>query len=86
MALRDHTIIAGYGINGRNLAQVLRETEISFVIVEMDGDVVRQEQKKSVPIYFGDVTHPQTLATIRHPRCAGTGPGNFRPTCHSPRY
>ncbi len=64
MVLREHTIIAGYGINGRNLAQVLRETEISFVIVEMDGDVVRQEQKKSVPIYFGDVTHPQTLRRL----------------------
>ncbi len=64
MTLREHTIIAGYGINGRNLAQVLRETEISFVIVEMDGDVVRQEQKRSVPIYFGDVTHPQTLRRL----------------------
>ena len=64
MALRDHTIIAGYGINGRNLAQVLRETEISFAIVEMDGDVVREEQKRSVPIYFGDITHPQTLRRL----------------------
>jgi len=62
--LRDHTIIAGYGINGRNLAQVLRETEIPFVIVEMDGDAVRHEQKKGVPIYFGDVTHPQTLRRL----------------------
>src|SRR5438270_3471282 len=62
--LRDHTIIAGYGINGRNLAKVLRETEIPFVIVEMDGDAVRHEQKKEVPIYFGDVTHPQTLRRL----------------------
>jgi len=62
--LRDHTIIAGYGINGRNLAKVLRETEIPFVIVEMDGDAVRHEQKKGVPIYFGDVTHPQTLRRL----------------------
>jgi CPA2 family monovalent cation:H+ antiporter-2 len=62
--LRDHTIIAGYGINGRNLAQVLRETEIPFVVVEMDGDVVRNEQNKGVPIHFGDVTHPQTLRRL----------------------
>ncbi|HEY3196880.1 MAG TPA: cation:proton antiporter [Nitrospirales bacterium] len=71
VALRDHTIIAGYGINGRNLAQVLRETEIPFVIVEMDGDVVRREQKREVPIHFGDVTHPQTLRRlgIQDARC-----------------
>lgn len=59
--VRDHAIIAGYGVNGRNLAQVLRETEIPFVVVEMDGEVVRHEQKRGTPIYFGDVTHPQVL-------------------------
>ena len=62
--MRDHTIIAGYGINGRNLAKVLRETEIPFVIMEMDGDVVRHEQRKGVPIHFGDVTHAQTLRRL----------------------
>lgn len=62
--LRDHTIIAGYGVNGRNLAQVLRETEIAFVVVEMDGETVRQEQKKGVSMYFGDVTHPQVLRRL----------------------
>lgn len=59
--LRDHTIIAGYGVNGRNLAQVLRETEIPCVIVEIAGEVVREERKKGVPIQFGDITQPQTL-------------------------
>ena len=62
--LRDHTIIAGYGVNGRNLAQVLRETEIAFVVVEMDGETVRQEQQKGMSIYFGDVTHPQVLRRL----------------------
>jgi CPA2 family monovalent cation:H+ antiporter-2 len=62
--LRDHTIIAGYGVNGRNLAQVLRETEVPFVVVEMDGETVRQEQAKGVPISFGDVTHPQALRRL----------------------
>lgn len=62
--LRDHTIIAGYGVNGRNLAQVLRETEIAFVVAEMDGETVRQEQQKGMSIYFGDVTHPQVLRRL----------------------
>src|SRR5438128_2487776 len=62
--LRDHTIIAGYGVNGRNLAQVLRETEIPFVVVDVDGEAVRQEQKKGIPIVFGDITHPQVLRRL----------------------
>ncbi len=62
--LRDHTIIAGYGVNGRNLAKVLRETEVPFVVVEMDGETVRQEQTKGAPISFGDVTHPQALRRL----------------------
>jgi CPA2 family monovalent cation:H+ antiporter-2 len=62
--LRDHTIIAGYGVNGRNLAKVLRETEIAFVVVEMDGETVRQEQKNGISMYFGDVTHPQVLRRL----------------------
>ncbi len=64
LRLRDHTIIAGYGVNGRNLAKVLRETEIAFVVVEMDGETVRQEQKKGIAMHFGDVTHPQVLRRL----------------------
>src|SRR2546427_9951292 len=62
--LRDHTIVVGYGVNGRNLVQVLRETEIPFVVVDVDGETVRQEQKKGIPILFGDVTHPQVLRRL----------------------
>jgi len=62
--LWDHTIIAGYGVNGRNLAQVLRETEIPFVVVDVDGEAVRQEHKKGIPIVFGDITHPQVLRRL----------------------
>jgi monovalent cation:H+ antiporter-2, CPA2 family len=62
--LRDHTIVAGYGVNGRNLVQVLRETEIPFVVVDLDGETVHQEQKKGVPIVFGDITHPQVLRRL----------------------
>jgi len=62
--LQDHTIIAGYGVNGRNLAQVLRETEIAFVVVEMNGETVRHEQQTGMAIYFGDITHPQVLRRL----------------------
>jgi len=62
--LRDHTIVAGYGVNGRNLVQVLREIEIPFVVVDVNGETVRHEQKKGIPIVFGDITHPQVLRRL----------------------
>ena len=64
LSIRDHTIIGGYWVNGRNLAHVLRETEVPFVAAELDSEVVRHEQQKGVPIYFGDVTHPQVLRRL----------------------
>jgi CPA2 family monovalent cation:H+ antiporter-2 len=59
--LRDHTIIAGYGINGRNLARILNESDIPFVVVDLNGEVVRKERKRGAPIHLGDVTHPRVL-------------------------
>ncbi len=59
--LRDHTIIAGYGINGRNLARILGESDIPFVVVDLHGEEIRNTQKKGVPIYYGDVTAPRVL-------------------------
>ena len=38
----DHVVIVGFGLNGRNLAKVLREAEIPYVILEMNSDTVRE--------------------------------------------
>jgi CPA2 family monovalent cation:H+ antiporter-2 len=34
--LKDHVIIVGYGLNGRNLANVLRATGIGYVVIELN--------------------------------------------------
>jgi len=38
--LIDHVIIAGFGLNGKNLASVLKETGIDYVVVELNPDTV----------------------------------------------
>lgn len=50
----DHVIIVGFGLNGRNLAKVLREAEIPYVVLEMNSDTVREMRKKGEPVYYGD--------------------------------
>lgn len=65
LKIRDHVIIMGYGLNGRNLARVLGETELPYVAVDLDGDTVRRESRGGVPIYYGDGTNPNVLRHLR---------------------
>jgi len=59
--LKDHLIIVGFGVNGRNLARAARETGIPYVILEMNPVTVKNESKKGEPIYFGDATQRAVL-------------------------
>ena len=57
----DHVIIIGFGLNGRNLARVLKEAEIPYVVLEMNSDTVRELKKKGEPIYYGDGSSMEIL-------------------------
>ena len=65
LRLKDHVIIVGYGLNGRNLARVLGETEIPYLALDLDGDTVRRESRHGAPIYYGDATNPNVLRHVR---------------------
>ncbi len=56
LKLRDHVIIAGYGLNGRNLAHVLKEADIGYVILELNPEKVQAAVKRGDPYIFGDVS------------------------------
>jgi CPA2 family monovalent cation:H+ antiporter-2 len=60
-ALKDHVIIVGYGVNGRNLARVLGRVGIPFIVVELNPQVVRSERKRGRPIIYGDATRTEVL-------------------------
>lgn len=51
-----HVIIVGFGLNGRNLARVLKGADIPYVVLELNSDTVREMKKKGEPIYYGDGT------------------------------
>jgi len=54
--LTGHVIIAGYGLNGRNLARVLKETGIPYIVLELNPDSVREAREDGEIILFGDVS------------------------------
>ncbi len=57
----DHVIIVGFGINGRNLALVLKELEVPYVILELNNETVLKMLKTGEPIYYGDSTSSEIL-------------------------
>ena len=60
-AADGHVIVVGYGLNGKNLARVLREVGIAYRVLEMDPDLVRWAKAGGEPISFGDGTRPEIL-------------------------
>ena len=63
--MKGHVIIAGYGLNGRNLARVLGDTKIPYLALDLDGDIVAREAKHGVPVYYGDATNPNVLRHMK---------------------
>jgi CPA2 family monovalent cation:H+ antiporter-2 len=62
--LRDHVIIVGYGVNGRNVARVVDGVGIPFVILEQNGRVVEAAQRDGQPIVYGDATQVHTMERL----------------------
>lgn len=59
--LKDHLIIVGYGINGKNLARAATSAGINFIILEMNPDTLKEEKKKGTNIIYGDAMYPEVL-------------------------
>ncbi len=62
--LQGHVLIIGFGMNGSNLAKVLRASKISYVILELNTDTVRKAKRQGEPIYYGDGTSVEVLRKV----------------------
>lgn len=58
---KDHIIIIGYGLTGKNLALAAKEAGLPYVIIDMNPETVKLEKEKGEPIYFGDAAHATVL-------------------------
>ena len=59
--LTDHVIVAGYGLNGRNLAAALRSIRAPYLIVELNAQTVRRARARGEPAFYGDSTREEIL-------------------------
>jgi CPA2 family monovalent cation:H+ antiporter-2 len=62
--IEGHVIIVGYGLNGHNLARVLRESGIPYQVLELDPEMVRAGKAAGEPINFGDGTRTDILEQV----------------------
>jgi CPA2 family monovalent cation:H+ antiporter-2 len=69
--LEGHVIIAGYGLNGRNLAHVLKEAGISYFIIDLNPVTVREASAAGELIIFGDVSSRTILEQAGARRAKG---------------
>lgn len=56
-----HVVIVGYGVNGRNLATVLRATRIQYTVVEMDHANAGRARQDGGSVIIGDATRVSIL-------------------------
>jgi CPA2 family monovalent cation:H+ antiporter-2 len=59
-----HVIIIGYGLNGQNLARVLKEVGIPYRILELDPNLVHEARAAGERISFGDGTRAEVLKAM----------------------
>ena len=59
--LSDHAIIVGFGLSGRHLARVLKAAHVPYLVLEMNGQLVRKARHERVPIFFGDGSRREVL-------------------------
>jgi monovalent cation:H+ antiporter-2, CPA2 family len=61
VAKKDHVIITGFGLSGRQLAQAAKEAKLSYVIIDMNPETVVKEKQNGEPIFYGDATHENVM-------------------------
>jgi CPA2 family monovalent cation:H+ antiporter-2 len=59
--LSGHVIISGYGLNGRNLAKVLKHLAIPHLIIDTNPFTIARERRGGEHIIFGDAAVPEVL-------------------------
>lgn len=52
--LKNHVIVVGYGLNGRNLVRVLKETGIKYVVIEINPKTIKEIKSENENVIFGD--------------------------------
>lgn len=62
--LKDHVVIVGFGRVGSTIANSLSAADVAYIAVDLDPHRINQAQQRNLPVYFGDASRPEILATL----------------------
>src|SRR6266516_1604590 len=62
--VKDHVVVAGYGLNGRNLTAALRSIHAPYLIVELNAQTIRKARAEGEPAFYGDATREEILRAL----------------------
>jgi CPA2 family monovalent cation:H+ antiporter-2 len=62
--LKNHVVIAGYGITGKELGRSLGECGVPYIVVDINPENIRGALQRGEPAYFGDVTSSEVLESL----------------------
>ncbi|MGH7725519.1 MAG: cation:proton antiporter [Candidatus Eiseniibacteriota bacterium] len=65
---QDHVVIGGYGLNGRNVARVLRAVHIPHIVLDLAPEAITQCVGEGSPTLIGNITQPEILKQAGAPR------------------
>lgn len=54
--ISEHVIIVGFGVNGENLVQVLKATQIPHCVIEMNQSLIHKARNMGAEVVVGDAT------------------------------
>lgn len=63
-ALSHHTVVLGYGLNGRNLSRVLKSTALPYIVLDLNPRAVKDGKEAGYNVVFGDATQRHSLERI----------------------
>ena len=59
--IENHLVLIGMGLHGHHVAKASKAAGIEYIILDHDPDIVRVEQNRGEPIFFGDASHEEVL-------------------------
>jgi len=59
--MRNHVIIAGFGVSGRFIAEYLEDHDIPFVLVEMNPETCSTQRALGLRVINGDISEERIL-------------------------
>ncbi|MBY0309366.1 MAG: cation:proton antiporter [Phycisphaerales bacterium] len=69
--LREHVIVAGFGVVGRAIADRLEIAGVPFCVVDLNQQTIRTQRKLGRHALYGDVSNPDVLESAGVEHAAG---------------